>query len=98
MLFQTCAMQGGGEKRKSESQSTNSFKRDLLSSKYFCNVWVEMGKKKLDCLRANWNNLPFTYIYGQRFHLKKKRMVSRLRVKVSRIMDHKNGIQEITTV
>lgn len=41
----------GGENL--EDKIMNSFKKDLLNSEYFYNVWVEMCRKKLNCLGGN---------------------------------------------
>ena len=44
-------MQCRGRKENLKDKIANYFKRDLLNSKYFYNIWVEMCNKKLDCLR-----------------------------------------------
>lgn len=44
----------GGENL--EDKIMNSFKKDLLNSEYFYNVWVEMCRKNLNCLGGNWGH------------------------------------------
>ena len=62
-----------------EDKNHNFFHEEPVKY-YFYNVWVEMCRKKLNCLMENWNS-RHTFVSHMHkrwgFHLKEKSMVSK---------------------